>query len=207
MEELDTKRIYFRSDDEQRTLMSGQILIHSMFDLKHSEIIDWHTGDYIIDTLSPNSKVCPLLTQIENEITQSEVYKQKLESNKFKNLQNSLNQVLGSESNGEWSWNYLQDCLMTTLCSGRNSELPVGLTDQLINDAISHIEEMYANKCLYNNSKYSKLSMANTAYRIRTRIESVINSDPNSLKFVLYCKYFITNYLIILVFNYLINSF
>lgn len=49
----------FRSDDEQRTLMSGQIVINNIFDIKDEEVLDWHTGDYSLDQISPNERVCP----------------------------------------------------------------------------------------------------------------------------------------------------
>lgn len=36
--------VYFRGDDQQRTLESGQLAIRSMFDIPEDFIIDWHTG-------------------------------------------------------------------------------------------------------------------------------------------------------------------
>lgn len=190
-EDLDPKTIYLRSDDEQRTLMSGQILIHSMFDLKRTEIVNWHTGDYILDTLSPNSFICPALNSIASAAERSLEYQQTLASKHFITLQSSLNHILGSESSGEWSWRYIQDCLMTTLCSGRGSELPKEMTQELVDETVKHVEYRYGYKSLYNNSQYSKLAMANTAFKIRTRIEKMMrgseDQDPSSaLKFVLY---------------------
>jgi hypothetical protein len=59
-EEIDHENlVYLRSDDETRTLMSGQIMIHSMFNISTQEIIDWHTEDYRLDQIYPNSYACP----------------------------------------------------------------------------------------------------------------------------------------------------
>jgi 2-phosphoxylose phosphatase len=184
-EELDHQRIYFRSDDEQRTLMSGQILVHALFDLKMTEIIDWHTGDYLLDTLSPNPTLCPVL----NEITFfAEQERQQLFMLDEKNLEKRLEEVFGSLSTGDWSWRYLQDCLMTTLCTGKNSNLPSNLTQELLDKAINHMERSYGFKSLWNHSEFSKLAMTNTAFKLRTRLEDAIREQSlhTALKFVLY---------------------
>jgi 2-phosphoxylose phosphatase len=184
-EDLNQREIYFRSDDEQRTLMSGQILVHSLFDLKNSEIVDWHTGDYLLDTLSPNSIVCPRLNDVAIAAEKSLQQKSK-ESVHEKDLEKRLESVFGSLSEGEWSWRYLQDCLMTTICSGKMAHLPENLTQELLDETVEHMERTYGFKSLFNNSEYSKLAMANTAFKIRTRLESAVQADPSALKFVLY---------------------
>ena len=47
-DDIDTDRfIYLRSDDQSRVLLSGQLVIHSMFNVSnHDTIVDWHTSDY-----------------------------------------------------------------------------------------------------------------------------------------------------------------
>jgi hypothetical protein len=57
--ELDQAEIYLRSDDETRTLMSGQVMVHTMFDISEEVIVDWHTEDYRLDQIYPNSFACP----------------------------------------------------------------------------------------------------------------------------------------------------
>jgi 2-phosphoxylose phosphatase len=189
-EDLNHKTIYLRSDDEQRTLMSGQILIHSMFDLQKTEVVNWHTGDYILDTLSPNSFLCPALTSIATAAESSLEYQQTLASDRVKSLQNSLDQILGTESSGEWSWRFIQDCLMTTLCSGKETALPKEMTQELLDEIVHQVEYRYGYKSLYNDSEYSKLAMTNTAYKIRTRLEKMMRAQDSAasdaLKFVLY---------------------
>ena len=65
--------IYFRGDDQQRTLMSGQLLAEALFntteDLTGVEnvLVDWHTADYSRDPIYPNSKICPRLKELEGE--------------------------------------------------------------------------------------------------------------------------------------------
>jgi 2-phosphoxylose phosphatase len=187
-EDLDSKHIYLRSDDEQRTLASGQILVHSLFELRRREIIDWHTGDYALDTLSPNRRACPQLEVIEQHAFASSEYQAMLHSNAAKKLEQDLNELLGDD--GEWSWNYLMDCLMTTVCTGRQipGEDAGRFTQDLFDAAIASVEYTYAHKSLYNNSYFSKLAMINTASNIKERIVKSAQGSDDALKFALYGK-------------------
>jgi hypothetical protein len=72
-EDLDEgNTMYLRSDDEQRTLMSGQIMLHSLFNVSEETTVTWHTGDYKLDQIYPNSEVCPRLNTIESTAFGSE---------------------------------------------------------------------------------------------------------------------------------------
>ena len=184
-EELDTREIYFRSDDEQRTLSSGQILVHSLFDVRRREVIAWHTGDYSLDTLSPNKHACPLLDKLEKKAFASEEFLAVQTSERVQQLTRDLDAVLGA---GAWSWDFLMDCFMTVTCTGR-SVPGVGngkMTQQLFDAAIGHVEYMYAYKSLYNGSVFSRLAMTKTAANIRKRLVTAQRNSPGALKFVLY---------------------
>ena len=56
--------VRFRGDDQQRTLMSGQILVESMFPSAERVVVDWHTSDYGYDNVYPNANACPRLVII-----------------------------------------------------------------------------------------------------------------------------------------------
>lgn len=103
-------------------------------------------------------------------------------------LDYQLNAILGE---GYWSWEYIFDCMMTTVCSGRG--LPDGtadtilMNDTIFNNTLYQVEYTAAFLDLYNNSQWAKLSMANTAWHVCTNIESVINNaDTGNYKFALF---------------------
>jgi hypothetical protein len=79
--DLDPNDVYFRGDDQQRTLWSGQLLISAMFDDTPSSLdsstseeggscvdnvfIPYHTADYDSDPIYPNPNICPMLDDMQ----------------------------------------------------------------------------------------------------------------------------------------------
>ena len=93
--------LYYRADDDQRTLMSGQVLLRGLFGdllLEHSEqlgvhsdpTIVLHTADRSRDVLSRNGEICPRLDEIEESVIQSQEYKDEFENSKEGQILNSL---------------------------------------------------------------------------------------------------------------------
>lgn len=184
----DPSKIYFRSDDEQRTLMSGQSLIHSFFDIHEQSILDWHTGDYQLDTLYPNSMVCPRLDNVSSEAFASQGYLSSPPQLMKSQLEVELNSIFGK---GSWEWAYMIDCLMTSVCSGH--DIPSGsvgsdmmMTNELFSSLTAYQEFDFFYLFTYNRSFYSKLAMSKLAYMIRSRLKEVVNGDENAMDFVLY---------------------
>lgn len=167
--------VYLRSDDEQRTLMSGQILLHTFFNITEEVIVPWHTGDYKLDQIYPNSNVCPRLNTLEDSIYDTPEFQQENNSASVKQLNADLDTALGK---GYWSWNNVFDCFMTTVCSGRS--LPDGMTDDLFNATIYQTEYEYAYLNLYNNSQWSKLAMGNTAWHVKENILNLIDNSSTT---------------------------
>ncbi|CAM9911264.1 unnamed protein product [Choristocarpus tenellus] len=113
--------LYLRSDDEQRTVMSGQILTASMFNMSSSTVLPWHTGDDEIDYIAINENICPRLWELEAESKSSKDYIDRLESAETL----AFNKVM----DGVWGRDRVEsevlDCLMTTACTGKR--LPQGV--------------------------------------------------------------------------------
>ncbi|KAL7463246.1 hypothetical protein ACHAXS_003618 [Conticribra weissflogii] len=126
-----TKKIYqepnlrYRADDEQRTLMSGQILLRGLFGPElldsmrnddESTVIRLHTGDYSKDVLSINSGICPRLDELQQEAYGSEEFRKWNETSaevaevrRFVKEEMGLDMIPSS----------MLDCLMTTICTDR----------------------------------------------------------------------------------------
>ncbi len=133
-----TKSIYqepnlrYRADDEQRTLMSGQILIRGLFEQEllaaekddETVVIRLHTADYDMDVLAPNSPSCPKTLDLYNEAYQSDAYNAWIENSiEAKTVQSFVTNELGLEEMPS----SILDCLMTTICTDR--QLPESLND------------------------------------------------------------------------------
>jgi hypothetical protein len=164
-EDIPQNQIYLRSDNEERTLMSGQILLHSFFNVSEIEenptIVNWHTGDYSLDQIYPNSNVCPRLNNVKKANMNSDKYQDYNNSDYIKNMDDLLNDIWGQ---GQWSWYDSIDCLMTTTCTNRSiygglSTDGAVMNDKLFNDTVANAEYTYSYNAMANNSFWSKLAM------------------------------------------------
>jgi len=139
--------LYYRSDDDQRTIMSGQVLLRGLFgDLltKHSEelgaqtdpTIVVHTADRVRDVLSPNEEVCPRLKDLADAAEKSGDYvKEYVKSKESRELNGLMRDALGGEFRDSAT-----DCLMTTICNDR--ELPEILDDYGKDDGNNYFDRL-----------------------------------------------------------------
>eukprot|EP00903_Cladosiphon_okamuranus_P013039 g12166.t1 len=169
--------LYLRSDDQQRTVMSGQILTASMLDISGA-VLDWHTGDDKYDYLAPNVDQCPRLAELSEEAFADSTWTDFTDGFLMKALNDSMTNVW--EEDVVW-WDVL-DCLMTTACTGR--ELPEEMTEDLFEGAISYSTQQYVHEASFNDAAYGKLAMAKLTLEIRERVVGAMNGT-SPLKFVL----------------------
>mmetsp|Transcript_34102 Transcript_34102/g.71806 ORF Transcript_34102/g.71806 Transcript_34102/m.71806 type:complete len:661 (+) Transcript_34102:248-2230(+) len=131
-----TKQLYqepnlrYRADDEQRTLMSGQVLLRGLFEQELSSgddetaIIRLHTADYALDVLVPDEKICPKTLQMKNEAYNSDEYNHWIDNSmEVKMVKSFLKEDMGLDEVPS----SILDCLMTTICTDRS--LPDSLND------------------------------------------------------------------------------
>lgn len=121
-----TTAVRFRADDEQRTLVSGQIVLSTLFDQPdiNDVIMPVITADYSRDVLSPKGQVCPALEELSKTAYSSKEYHQIFNNNSNKDLMKVF-------SNKTLRWNNpdgdLIDCLMTTYCTDQQDTMPDAL--------------------------------------------------------------------------------
>eukprot|EP01034_Spumella_vulgaris_P040265 gene40265-49792_t len=164
--------IYLRSDDIQRTLMSGQTLMSAFFNVSGEVEVPWHTGDYNLDQIYPNTGVCPGLNTLGAALYASEEFVAENTSARVVNLNNQLDTIFGA---GLWSWPQSLDCVMSTVCTGR--ELPEGMTQEIFNNTIEQATYIQSFEYKYNNSQWSKMAMGNLAWQVRNNIETMLNGE------------------------------
>lgn len=117
--------IKYRSDDEQRTVMSGQVFLSGIFDndatrqnsssVARPILIPLHTADYSHDIIRANPTVCPRLNDLEHNAKTSKEYDTFHSSPRLKELRTFVMEEL------EWDLEQRDsfDCLMTTICTDR----------------------------------------------------------------------------------------
>ena len=174
----------YRADDEQRTLMSGQVLLRGLFGPElaatgddETAVIKLHTADYNVDVLTPNEKVCPRGGELRSEAYASDEYKSwALTSIEAKTTKSLMKVKFGIDEVPE----DILDCMMTTICTDRN--LPDALNDydgtgngnfEVVSDfAVENFTFPYK----YNDGAYSKLGMGPLWLEIMSNILQIVDS-------------------------------
>ena len=165
----DKNHLYFRADDDQRTVMSGQVLLRGLFDREAMEKfmddgtypnVVLHIADRVRDVLGANSLTCPRLRELEDAGHKSQEYQAFNNSDKRNSLRWYARDKLGASGGVEFL-----DCLMTTICTDRELPDPVndfGSTgaDGSMFEALAEADIMSYNLVIkHNNSEHSKLAM------------------------------------------------
>jgi Histidine phosphatase superfamily (branch 2) len=165
----DKDHLYFRADDDQRTVMSGQVLLRGLFDREAMEKfmddgtypnVVLHIADRDRDVLGANTVTCPRLRELEDAGYKSQEYQSFNNSDKMNSLRWYARDKLGASDNVEFL-----DCLMTTICTDRELPDPVndfGSTgaDGSMFEALAEADIMSYNLVIkHNNSEHSKLAM------------------------------------------------
>lgn len=204
-----TKQIYqepnlhYRADDEQRTLMSGQILLRGLFESEllsanddETAVIRLHTADYSMDVLGINHAVCPRAWDLHNEAYESEEYKNWIKNSDFNKVNTFVKEELGLDEIPR----SMLDCLMTTICTDRTlpenlnnydgnigptpweeSDESFATTDDQWDGATFERIANFAIKNFtfaykHNNGAYAKLGMGPLWKEIMTNILPIIDS-------------------------------
>jgi hypothetical protein len=171
----DRTNLHYRADDDQRTLMSGQILLRGMFGpevakefakTKVYPTIPVHTADRSRDILDANEQVCPKLVNLRQEAEQSKEYQRFNHSLKAFGIRNFMATELGKTTTND----HMLDCLMATMCTDR--PLP-----EIIND--------YGN----TTSWFRTLSEFVSVQKRRRQISDVLRDsmrNPHSVSYFLF---------------------
>jgi hypothetical protein len=163
----DKSHLYFRADDDQRTVMSGQVLLRGLFDKEVTEkFMDdgtypnvlLHIADRERDVLGANTLTCPRLKELQNAALQSQEYQAFNNSDQLNSLRWFAKDKLGASGG-------LLDCLMTTICTDR--ELPDAVNDfgstgidGSMFEALAEADITSYNLIIkHNNSDLAKLAM------------------------------------------------
>ncbi|CEM39194.1 unnamed protein product [Vitrella brassicaformis CCMP3155] len=177
-------RVYFRSDDVQRTLLSGATLLTYFLKGREGEteqeageivsdhpVLHVHTGDYRLDTMYPNDDVCPRLKELKHAARNSEPCKQWRDSDEQKAVLESLREIPDIGGPNYHFSHHLMDCLFTATCT--EHRVPRGLewsADSLFARYVGQVEKEEA-ACRFsaNDAAYSKLAATPVIHDMRQK--------------------------------------
>lgn len=199
--------LYYRTDDDQRTVMSGQILLRSLFhnEIQHYynttnqyPIISVHTADRNRDIVDPNENICPRLYEIRKDIEESNEYIKMNQSTEFIILRQFQNDIL-KKPNPYKDMDAI-DCLMTTICTDRTLPIPVNDYNGINNTNNKNDNEydiiygtnrfqrlidmetlLYGYTASANNGEYSKLGIGPLWSEIIDHIYPHIDENNNNI--------------------------
>eukprot|EP00588_Corethron_pennatum_P002588 CAMPEP_0194301648 /NCGR_PEP_ID=MMETSP0169-20130528/61909_1 /TAXON_ID=218684 /ORGANISM="Corethron pennatum, Strain L29A3" /LENGTH=502 /DNA_ID=CAMNT_0039051913 /DNA_START=93 /DNA_END=1598 /DNA_ORIENTATION=+ len=148
-----------RGDDQQRTLVSGQLVASSFFEGSDGDVVPYHTADFDVDPIHPGTLTCPRLDDLQKEAETDPVFL----ARNFSESANKLGQILTKQLGGATFRNIL-DCLMTQKCNKR--PLPDILDDfvtegdgSVYSRIVDHVSWGMAHRFKFNGGAYSKLAM------------------------------------------------
>lgn len=120
LEPWDERNLYLRSDDDQRTLMSGQVLLRGLFQPELEQqnyqtfpTIAVHTADKKMDIVGDSERHCPRLQALRAQAESSEGYKKYYEEQESKTIRAFMKDKLHSQDDSVY------DCLVTSVCTDR----------------------------------------------------------------------------------------
>lgn len=164
--------LYYRVDDDQRTLMSGQVLLRGLFEpelqqyvQKHKAYptIPLHTADRHRDVLDPNGAICPRLVEIQEEVKLSadfQAFNNSKEAQTIRVFQKDELKIPDQTRDMD-----AVDCLMTTMCTDRT--LPDVVDDYKGTNSTSDSKEgdldngWFQRLIDFNVESYSQINTAN----------------------------------------------
>jgi hypothetical protein len=145
----------YRSDDDQRTVASGQILLSTMFEpelqlyrtaMKSNPIITHHTADRALDIVD-GTGYCPLTHEAYIRSIQSQEYQSFLNSEESLLMQ----QLMRDELDPDPKYNVALGCMMTAICTDRS--LPDVINDY--DDSTNTDSDEYTKK--YGPNRFERL--------------------------------------------------
>jgi len=179
-------QLYFRADDYQRTVMSGQVLLRGMFDKElrsyheeeqeHTLVIPLHIADEARDVLDPNERDCPRLRTIKAEAMASAEYQALNNSQSSQEIRDFMQSQLGMGDDAS-----ILDCFMCTLCTDRPLPQSVDDYDGSSRNWFTRLTEYEIQRhnivMKHNGAEYAKLGMGPLWYEIMQHINHVIDEE------------------------------
>jgi hypothetical protein len=180
--------LYFRADDDQRTVMSGQVVLQSLFDKEladryasgDSVVIPLHIADRDVDILDGHGVDCPRLSAIWEAAQASLDFQQFNNSRESQRVRDYMAREMNMGDDGD-----ILDCLMCTICTDRPLHAAVddynGDSEKSWFSRLAEYDiQTYTKIIKYNQSEYARLEMGPLWYEIMQGINPHLNDESNA---------------------------
>jgi len=178
-------QLYFRADDYQRTVMSGQVLLRGLLDpelIKKSKesgsniVVPLHIADVDKDIVDANDNDCLRLRSIKAAAQQSPEYQTFYNSQNSKEVRQYMQSQMGMGDDAS-----VIDCFMCTMCTDRPLHKAADDYDGTRQNWFSRMTEYgiqkYTTVMKYNNAEYAKLGIGPLWYEIMKNINLVLEEE------------------------------
>eukprot|EP01138_Halocafeteria_seosinensis_P005138 gb/GECG01005253.1/.p1 GENE.gb/GECG01005253.1/~~gb/GECG01005253.1/.p1 ORF type:complete len:487 (+),score=31.96 gb/GECG01005253.1/:1-1461(+) len=149
----DHDQFHLRSDDMQRTIMSGQALFDSMVAAAHRnlsfsatelESVGWYTSDTGFDDIVASTHLCPEYQNVVNKAVNSPKFQEHVDK-VTRPLAKTVAQLFNIKTS-EVDLGQMFDCLYVRTCDGHS--IPSVINDTIFNDIVN--ENTWERDYIYN---------------------------------------------------------
>ncbi|TYZ60052.1 hypothetical protein PybrP1_007243, partial [[Pythium] brassicae (nom. inval.)] len=182
--QLPLDQFFLRSDDQERTLGSGQALLDGIFppdgrlsrSIEH--MLNWNVADYATDHVNANDKICPLMGFIGNLSNNSPAFLEYTTAAAQVKTEREFKAIVGN-----FSWDSALECLSTARCN--DLPLPAGIDEDTFTRVFHEVEVRQQLYYSYNSSWFAKVAMQPLMSEIITRLDALVEGKPTAPKFAL----------------------
>lgn len=138
-------------------------------------MLAWNVADISVDYINANENICPFMGHIGQLSNESPEFWAHLRDPATVEIEHHFNDLVGN-----FSWGSALECLSTARCN--DLELPNGVDEETFTKTYHEVEVRQGIFLTYNDSWYAKLAMQPLAHDMLTRLDGVLNGDPDAYK-------------------------
>jgi hypothetical protein len=143
--------------------------------LELHRMLSWDVADISVDYINANENICPFMKHVGQLSNESPQFWDHLRDPATVEIEHHFNETVGN-----FSWGSVLECLSTARCN--DLELPNGVDEETFTKTYHEVEVRQGIFLTYNESWYAKVAMQPLAHDMLTRLDRVLNGEPDAFK-------------------------